>query len=37
LADLEAYVRGYPDAPDFDRVKRSIQMLRPLAERSAVD
>jgi regulator of sirC expression with transglutaminase-like and TPR domain len=37
LADLEAYVKGYPDAPDSDRVKRSIQMLRPLAERSAVD
>ncbi|MPZ22142.1 MAG: tetratricopeptide repeat protein [Dehalococcoidia bacterium] len=34
LADLETYVRGYPDAPDSDRVKRSIQMLRPLAERA---
>ncbi|MEX2237991.1 MAG: transglutaminase-like domain-containing protein [Dehalococcoidia bacterium] len=37
LADLETYVTSYPDAPDSDRVKRSIQMLRPLAERSGVD
>jgi regulator of sirC expression with transglutaminase-like and TPR domain len=37
LADLETYVKGYPDAPDSDRVKRSIQILRPLAERSGVD
>ena len=37
LADLETYVKSYPDAPDSDRVKRSIQMLRPLADRSGVD
>lgn len=37
LADLETYVRSYPDAPDSDRVKRSIQMLRPLADRSGVE